>query len=314
MESTEALRQIRLILDQVDAGPSTPGIPAMSGPLGASGKWSRVFNDDFTDPTLNPSWRKGRQADAAGGHSGYNSTERGFYLADQVSVKDGKLVLTATNEPVKVVKNQARQGTLDGNTYYSPQEMGTWPYRTGTVTTGRDLNGWIGQDWKAKPETFAFRYGWLEGVIKVPKGKGLWPAFWLLRPDSVWPPEIDILEVVDPECRKVAQHLHYGAKGQDHDWQSNSVKDTRLGYDTGLDLSQDFHTFGLDWQSDAIRYYLDGKLTAECTDPNVLKWFDAPMYMILNLAVGGSWPGNPDVTTPFPAEMLVDRVSVWQKA
>lgn len=291
MEATEALRQIKAILDQVHLGtPSTPSAPAPI-PLGASGSWKLIFNDDFNGSAVDQTkWRLGPIWAAAGGAHGYNLSEKGWYDPAHAFIRDGNLVL------------QAEKVTGKENL----------PYTTGTVTTAPDKFGVVKKDWKYAPATFEFTYGFVEARVKLPKGKGLWPAFWMLRSDEVWPPEIDIFEVVDPSCRKVAQHFHFGPQGQDHDFPSGNMPGTNQGFDTGVDLSADFHTFGAEWSPDFIKWYIDGKVTQTYGDKADIP--NKPMYLLLNLAVGGQWPGDPDASTKFPAEMLIDRVSVFQKA
>lgn len=290
MEAVEALRQIKAILDQVDLGTSTSPttVPLPTGlPAGA---WKAVFFDDFSGSALDRTkWRLGPIWAAAGDAHGYNLSEKGWYEPGHAFLRDGNLVLKA--EKVKGGENL--------------------PYTTGTVTTAPDKFGVTVGDkggWKKQPATFQFTYGFVEARVKLPKGKGLWPAFWMLRSDELWPPEIDIFEVVDPNCRKVAQHYHWGPQGKDTDFTTV----TGQGYDTGVDLSADFHTFGVEWSPDYIKWYIDGKVTQTYSDKANIP--SQPMYMILNLAVGGQWPGDPDASTKFPAEMVIDRVSVFSKA
>lgn len=130
----------------------------------------------------------------------------------------------------------------------------------------------------------------------------------MLRSDEVWRPEIDVLEVVDPACRKVAQHFHYGPQGKDTDFPAGNAPGTGLGLDTGIDLSADFHVFAIEWAPTYLHCYIDGKPTQ--TYGVAANIPSAPMYMLLNFAVGGSWPGDPDSSTIFPAKMVVDYVNV----
>ena len=104
-----------------------------------------------------------------------------------------------------------------------------------------------------------------------------------------------------PTGRHIAQHLH--ANNGAIDFTSNQG----LGVDMGQDMTADFHTYSIDWQPGSLKWLIDGKVTQQTTSnvPNV------PMYLILNLAVGGNWPGDPTAATKFPAEMLVDWVRLW---
>ncbi|MEO3810210.1 discoidin domain-containing protein [Sphaerisporangium sp. B11E5] len=164
---------------------------------------------------------------------------------------------------------------------------------------------------------FHFTYGRVEARVKVPKGNGLWPAFWMMGADFLtgrpWPynGEVDIMEILGKDVKTAYSTIHApaynggGGVGQSY----------RLP--SGADFSDDYHVFAANWDSNGIRYTLDGttvvtldKATVEATrGPWV---FDHPFYIILNLAVGGDWPGPPDATTGFPKRMLVDYVRVYQ--
>jgi beta-glucanase (GH16 family) len=113
-----------------------------------------------------------------------------------------------------------------------------------------------------------------------------------------------ILEMVDPTGRRVAQHHHADNNALDFTANPN------LGWDSGIDLTADYHMFGVDWSKDRLACLVDGKVTQETKTkvPNV------PLYAILNLAVAGNWVGQPDASTPWPAGMIVDYVKVWSQA
>ncbi|HWH98975.1 MAG TPA: glycoside hydrolase family 16 protein [Propionibacteriaceae bacterium] len=308
-------KSLRAMADTLDppTPSSPPAQPPTAAPVGATGSWRKTFEDGFDGTALDlTKWRTGRPADATGGHVGYaaDQGEKTFYLGEQVSVKDGNLALTATNKPLTVVRDASRQGQLQGDTYYRPNDQGTWQYRSGTVTTGADLNGWTSakasamKDWTKKPPTLQVLYGWIEARIKLPKGKGLWPAFWMLPVDGSWSYEIDILEQVDSTGRRLAQHLHANNNAVDF------TKYDGLGWDSGIDLTADFHVYAVNWTKDKLQWLVDGKVIQE-TSVNVP---NVAMYLLLNLAVGGNWPGNPDASTQFPSSMLVDWVRVWSPA
>lgn len=157
-------------------------------------------------------------------------------------------------------------------------------------------------------------YGRIEARIKVPFGQGLWPAFWLLGSNisSVgWPTcgEIDVMEIIGREPSTVYATLHgpgfFGANGL-----SNSF--TLL---EGKKFADDFHTFEVEWNPRDISFYVDGLHYHTRKSPEFTgnrQWvFDHPFYLLLNVAVGGSWPGNPDQTTVFPQTMMVDYVRVY---
>lgn len=161
---------------------------------------------------------------------------------------------------------------------------------------------------------FHVQYGRVEARIKVPKGNGLWPAFWMMGADFLtgrpWPynGEVDIMEVLGRNTSEAYSTLHAP--------QYNGAGGYGQKYAT-VDLSQDFHLWAAEWDSKGIKFLLDGnqvfyatKATVEATRGPWI--FDHPFYLILNLAVGGDFPGPVDGSTPFPARMLVDYVRVYQ--
>ncbi|MGV9690590.1 discoidin domain-containing protein [Streptomyces sp. NPDC003444] len=165
--------------------------------------------------------------------------------------------------------------------------------------------------------TFQFTYGRVEARVKVPKGNGLWPAFWMMGADFLtgrpWPynGEIDILEVLGKDVKTSYSTVHAPA----YNGGGGIGAPYRLPQDA--DFSDDFHTWAADWTSKGIVYSLDGRTVLTLDKEQVERtrgpWiFDHPHYMILNLAVGGDWPGPTDATTPFPSKMLVDYVRVYQ--
>ena len=165
-----------------------------------------------------------------------------------------------------------------------------------------------------------FTYGIFEARMKAPQGKGLLPAFWLMTTDEErygqWPVcgEIDIMEVLGDQTKKNHGTLHYGLP---HEQVQGTVT-----LEEG-DFSQEFHDFAVKWEPGLIRWYLDGaeffqaehwfSAGADGESAPFPAPFDHDMYLILNLAVGGSWVGNPDETTNFQnAVFAVDRVRVFQ--
>jgi beta-glucanase (GH16 family) len=162
---------------------------------------------------------------------------------------------------------------------------------------------------------FSQAYGRFEARIKIPSGQGVWPAFWLLGDDFKvvgWPAcgEIDVMENVDVDKSTIHGSIHgpgYSAK--------KSVT-TRFALPQGR-FSDDFHVFAVEWEPQAIRFYVDDKLYATRTPadlPAGARWvFDRPFFLILNLAVGGDWPASPDTSAAFPQRMLVDYVRVYSR-
>ena len=145
--------------------------------------------------------------------------------------------------------------------------------------------------------TFAQQYGYFEARMKLPAGNGLWPAFWLMPSDLVTKSEIDVMEQLGRDPSTVFETAHTTTGGP-----NNSVP-------VHIDNPDQFHTYGVMWDQNWLVYYVDGVETSRrVTAPDQ----QLPMYMILNLAVGGSWPGYPDASTPFPAALQVDYIHAFQ--
>jgi beta-glucanase (GH16 family) len=164
---------------------------------------------------------------------------------------------------------------------------------------------------------YSFQYGLFEARLRMPVGRGLWPAFWALGTDidrSGWPKcgEIDVMENFGHEPTKATGTIHGPRSGGDaqSDYQpGHSVAHT-------APLSQEFHTYGVQWLPGSIEFYFDGYSYGTITAadlPAGSRWvFDHPFYLVLNVAVGGRWAGNPDSTTEFPQALHVDYVRVYQ--
>jgi beta-glucanase (GH16 family) len=153
----------------------------------------------------------------------------------------------------------------------------------------------------------SWKYGKVEARIKLPKGQGMWPAFWMLGQnihDVGWPEcgEIDIMEHINNE-----DLLH----GTLH-WYN--AKHVSSGQSTPCDVTK-YHNYSIEWDKDAVRLLLDGAKYWEVNikdNVNNTEAFHKPHFIILNLAIGGDWPKNPDATTIFPDTMFVDYVRVYQ--
>jgi len=173
----------------------------------------------------------------------------------------------------------------------------------GSEYTSARINSKNKGDWK---------YGRMEAKIKLPKGQGIWPAFWMLSTEEKfgeWPAsgEIDIMENIGSKPDQIIGTLHYGPV-----WTFKN--DTAFLADPDI-----FHTYSVQWTPDSIEWFVDNVsfsiLRSEdiVDENNVSRWyqFQEKFYMILNLAVGGNWPGDPDGTTKFPQELVVDYVKVY---
>lgn len=241
-----------------------------------------LWHDEFSGEELDTSlWTREFRLRGAS-----NSELQEYTLsADNSYIEDGKLVLRAIKEV---------------------NENGGISYTSGKVNT------------QGKAD---FTYGKIEVRAKVPKGQGLWPAIWLLPTDGAlygkWPTsgEIDMMELLGHDPATVYATVHFGAPHL----QPQGVYTLPEGT-----FADDFHVFSLDWEPEVMRFYVDGNLIFEldewfCSFNGIDKLdFPAPFnqnfYLQLNLAVGGTWPGNPDETTDFEnAKFEIDYVRVYQK-
>ncbi|MCC7022511.1 MAG: glycoside hydrolase family 16 protein [Thermomicrobiales bacterium] len=147
-------------------------------------------------------------------------------------------------------------------------------------------------------DSFAPEYGRFEIRCKIPQGKGLWPAFWLLPLDTSWPPEIDVFEALgdDPETVHLTAH-----------WSDGGVHRQKGSEFTGPDFSEDFHTFAVEWTPETLTWFVDGVKRHEVSGRSP----SGPMYLLANLAVGGDWPGAPDASTRFPASFDIDYIRAY---
>jgi beta-glucanase (GH16 family) len=163
---------------------------------------------------------------------------------------------------------------------------------------------------------FSATFGRFEARIKIPFGQGIWPAFWMLGNDidsSGWPTcgELDIMENIGREPATIHGTIHgLGYSGGNGISSSYSLPNNQPFADS-------FHVFAVEWEPGVVRFYCDGILYATRTPadlPAGKTWaFDHPFFILMNLAVGGTWPGNPDATTTFPQTMQVDYVRVYQR-
>jgi beta-glucanase (GH16 family) len=148
------------------------------------------------------------------------------------------------------------------------------------------------------------KYGYFEARLRVPPGRGLWPAFWLLgKTGSPGVNEIDIHEILGDQPDRVYMTLHWGSDyGAGHQSDGSSW--------SGPDFSSDFHVFGLEWNQDSIVWTVDGVERKRHTGVGIPQ---VEMYLIVNLAIGGDWPGAPDGTTGFPALYQIDYVRAYSR-
>lgn len=248
------------------------------------GKWTLVWSDEF-------STKDGSSPDTTRwtydiGGKGWGNQELEYYTKrkENARIENGNLVITALRET------------------YTGADGVTRDYTSARLKT-QDL--------------FARAYGRFEVRIKIPEGQGMWPAFWMLGediPSAGWPKcgEIDIMENVGKEPGTVHGSLHGpSAEGPTSDFTAI------FSLPAGQSFADDFHLYAIEWEPDIVRFYVDANLYATFNSsqwPAGGKWvFDHPFFIILNLAVGGNWPGSPDASTKFPRSMLVDYVRVYTK-
>lgn len=169
------------------------------------------------------------------------------------------------------------------------RERARWqPYLSGTLTTHNKFN---------------MRYGYVEMRARMPRGRGMWPAFWLLHSnDHDRRPEIDVVEMLGHQTDLV-YHTY-------HRFDNGNLVSSPTFQAPGPDYAADFHTYAVLWEPGLIIWYVDGVERNRLQDGNVSH---EDMYLLLNLAVGGWWPGDPDETTPFPTRYTVDYIRAWQR-
>lgn len=241
--------------------------------------WKLVFSDEFELPSLDRMkwvtcywW-----ADDNCTNSG--NKELQLYRADGVNITNGTLKLEASHAALRGPKDRF------------------YPYQSGIVTTARTYSE------KGSPLRFSFQYGYAEIRARLPKGKGLWPAFWLLPANLKSRPEIDVMEMLGDSPHLLRMHLHYRDR-------ADARKSLGETLDVG-DMSQAWHRFGILWNKQQLVWFFDGKEQWRVRDVAIIP--HEQMYILLNLAVGGEWPGFPDKSTKFPADYQIDYVRVWQR-
>lgn len=280
MQKTLSILFLVLILSGCAlATPAPTATPVPSLMPTATAEWERpgwelVWQDEFEGSELNlQNWTFDRGGGGWGNQEWQAYTDR----PENVRLEEGMLVIEAREEP-----------ELIGGRNYSSARIKT-----------QGLHAW--------------QYGRIEARLKLPYGQGLWPAFWMLGEDlskKGWPAagEIDILEFIGREPDTIYATVHApGYSGGDGVGSSLTVP--------AESLKSDFHVYAIEWQEDEIRWYFDDQEYFRLTPKDVPdEWiFNHPFFLILNLAVGGRWPGYPNDTTVFPQYLIVDYVRVYQK-
>ena len=216
------------------------------------------------------------------------------------------------NKELECYTNRSQNAHVQGgNLVITAQREGT-PFACSDGTTS------IYTSARIKTEgLFRQAYGRFGARIKIPAGQGMWPAFWMLGNDITsvgWPKsgEIDIMENIGKELGTVHGSLHGPSTTS-----RTSDATAPFSLPVGQNFADAFHLYAVEWEPGVVRFYVDTSLYATFTQsqwPSGGTWaFDHPFFVILNVAVGGSWPGSPDSTTQFPQQMLVDYVRVYTK-
>ena len=233
-----------------------------------------VWNEEFTAPLSTSNWNY----EIGNGSGGWGNNELEYYTNSTKNsfVSNGNLIIEARKESI-----------------------GGFNYSSARLTT---------QNKKS------FTYGRVDIRAKLPRGKGIWPALWMLGSNITsvgWPAsgEIDIMEHLGHETNKSYGYLHYGASTATHGSKGTSYTLSNGGF------YEQFHVFSMEWKLDQVKLYVDNNLflTVNKADVGSSPYpFNAPFFFIFNVAVGGNWPGSPDATTTFPQRMIVDYVRVFQ--
>ena len=267
-----------------------------------------MFEDEFTGSSLDAS--KWNTSFLWGPYLTINSEEQ--YYVDTLGsdagsttpsntpfvLDNGVLSITARESddinsfPIPAsIPGSTEQIWQDNPTYQQNNDYSPGSYTSGIMTTY---------------ESFKFVNGYVEMRAKIPSGQGLWPAFWLLNGYYVGQqPEIDILEVLGHNPHQSFHTFHRLENGV-----SQSDQGSTDNGNPGVGYSDDFHTYGVRWQRGKIDWYIDGQIVYTYEDSDVPYQL---MYVIVNLAVGGAWPGSPDSTTVFPSSLDIDYIRVYQE-
>ena len=264
------------------ASPTSQVTAAAAAPLVLPPDWSLVFGDDFSRLSLAGSDPTGRWEPGYpwGGRTNPDNAELEYYVDPRpegepapltafspFSIGGGALSITARRTPPA-----------------DRRAVGNKPYLSGLLTTVK---------------SFSMRHGYVEIVARIPQGRGLWPAFWLLPVDGSWPPEIDVMEARGSSVSALVVSVHWREDGRP----VHSSLDV-----PAPDLSAGFNTFGVKWDRDLIEWYLNRSRVAWIAAPPGL---DVPMYLLVNLAVGGTWAGNPGPFTRLPASFDIKTIRAY---
>ena len=248
--------------------------PRPTGQIGADRSWRLTFHDEFDASGLDSTvwarcywWAEDTCTNAS-------NRELQCYVPDGVRVDEGTLHLSAV-EAVTECEGQSfgyRSGMISGVARGGPRQV--------------------------------FQHGFFEMRARVPSGRGLLPAFWLLPASEASEPEIDVMEILGDTPEVVRMHYH---------WRDEDGEERTIGADwAGEDMSAGWHTFAVHWTPRLVRWFVDGvpRWTVTADEAPLPR---EPMYVLATLAVGGDYPGSPDGDTAFPATFEIDYIRVWRE-
>ncbi|WP_317168798.1 glycoside hydrolase family 16 protein [Cyclobacterium plantarum] len=240
--------------------------------------YALVWNDEFEAQTLSSDWVF-EIGDGCPNLCGWGNNELQYYRRENTELKDGYLVVTAREE-----------------------NMGGKNYTSSRLKTQGQQN---------------FQFGRIDIRAALPQGQGIWPAFWMLGEninEVPWPAcgEIDIMEMIggnaDGRDNTVHGTLHWDNNGN---YASDGGK---LSLSDGAILKDNFHVYSLIWEENQITWLLDDEVFHSMDiSPAAMDEFREPFFLLINMAVGGNWPGNPDASTRFPQQLAVDYVRVFER-
>ncbi len=248
-----------------------------SSPMAYEG-YSLAWNDEFEAETLSNDWVF-EIGDGCPDLCGWGNNELQYYRRENTELKEGYLVITA--------KEESRGGKN---------------YTSSRLKTQGQQN---------------FQFGRIDIRAALPQGQGIWPAFWMLGENITeipWPAcgEIDIMEMIggnaDGRDNTVHGTLHWDNNG------SYASDGGKRSLSDGAILKDNFHVYSLIWEEDRITWLLDDEVFHSMDiSPAAMDEFREPFFLLINMAVGGNWPGNPDASTRFPQQLAVDYVRVFEK-
>ena len=241
--------------------------------------WTLQWNDEFNEAQINSNnWT-------------YELGDGADYGLPVGWGNDEKQIYTSNSENVSIIEDEGASVLA-----ITELEDNSGGYTSAKLTT---------------QNLFSMRFGRLEIKAKMPKGQGLWPAIWMLgdNKDQIgWPGcgEIDMVEVLGNDPSKQYSTIHFTNDENKHgEIQRSSIKSP--------DFSSSYHVFTMDWTPNSITFSVDGNMLNTIEIEDDMKEFLRSYFLILNVAVGGYWPGEPDATTVFPQTMYTDYIRVYSK-